>query len=802
MAEVTVRELANSVGVPVERLLAQLGEAGLPNKGADETISDKEKMALLRYLRQSHGASSPKEVTEPRKVTLKRKTVSKLKVTPGKGKKPQTINVEVRKKRTYVKRTPISREKEAMEAEARRKAEEEALKKAEEAARKEAMEKAEKEARAKEEAKAAEEARMAAEKARQKAEEEARKKAAEARAKAKKEEKKAEKPQAVLKGKKKKAKAAAATHGFVKPTAPVVREVAIPETITVGELAQKMAVKASEVIKTLMKLGVMANINQVLDQETAAIVVEEMGHKPKLLKENALEEEALAIQGEGEEIPRPPVVTVMGHVDHGKTSLLDYIRRTKVAAGEAGGITQHIGAYHVETPKGNITFIDTPGHEAFTAMRARGAKATDIVILVVAADDGVKPQTIEAIQHAKAAGVPIVVAVNKIDKPEADPERVRHELASHGVIPEEWGGDTIFVNVSAKTGEGIDKLLEAVLLQAEMMELKARKDVPARGVVLESSLEKGRGPVATILVQEGVLHKGDVILAGQHYGRVRALLDENGRPIEEAGPSTPVVVLGLSGTPQAGDDVVVVPDERKAREIALFRQGKYRELRLAKRHPKLEDVFSKLKEGETKTLNIVLKADTQGSLEALSHALSQLSSEEVKVNIISSGVGGITESDVNLAAASDAIIIGFNVRADAGARKLIQEEGVDVRYYSIIYDVINDVKQAISGMMAPEVKEKIIGLAEVREVFRSPKFGTVAGCIVKEGVVRRNRPIRVLRDNVVIFEGELSSLRRFKEDVNEVRAGMECGIGIKNFNDIRVGDIIEVFERVEVAREL
>ncbi len=777
MADVTVRELAKAVGIPVERLLTQLGEAGLPNKGADETISDQEKMALLRHLRKGVAQGA-----EPKKVTLKRKTVKELKV---KGKKPQTISVEVRKKRTYVKRTPPIQEVAREEAERARREEEARAEEARRKAEEEARRRAEEEARAREEAR-----KKAEEEARRRAEEEARRQA-EAK-------KRAEKKAA--KAKKKKGKAPA-EHGFVKPTAPVVREVPIPESITVAELAQKMAVKATEVIKTLMKLGVMANINQVLDQDTAAIVVEEMGHKPKLLKEGALEE-ALALKGEGEEVPRPPVVTVMGHVDHGKTSLLDYIRRTKVAAREAGGITQHIGAYHVETPKGTITFLDTPGHEAFTAMRARGAKATDIVVLVVAADDGVKPQTVEAIQHAKAAGVPIVVAVNKIDKPDADPERVRHELASHGVVPEEWGGDTMFVNVSAKTGQGIDQLLEAILLQAEIMELKARKDVPARGVVLESSLEKGRGPVATVLVQHGVLKKGDVILAGQHYGRVRALLDEHGKQVQEAGPSMPVVVLGLSGVPQAGDEVVVVEDERKAREIALFRQGKYREIRLAKRHPKLEDVFSRLKEGETKALNIVLKADTQGSVEALTHALTKLSTDEVKVNILSSGVGGITESDVNLAAASDAIVIGFNVRPDAAAKRLIQEEGVDVHYYSVIYDVVDEVKRAISGMMAPEIKEKVIGLAEVRQVFRSPKFGAVAGCLVKEGVVRRNRPIRVLRDNVVIFEGELSSLRRFKEDVSEVRAGMECGIGIKNFNDIREGDLIEVFERVEVAKEV
>jgi translation initiation factor IF-2 len=594
-------------------------------------------------------------------------------------------------------------------------------------------------------------------------------------------------------------------HGFVKPTAPIVREVAIPKTITVGELAQKMAVKAAEVIKGMMQLGVMATINQVIDQETAAIVVQEMGHTPKLLQENALEAElALEQEDTGEAAPRPPVVTVMGHVDHGKTSLLDYIRRSKVAASEAGGITQHIGAYHVETSNGTVTFLDTPGHEAFTAMRARGAQVTDIVVLVVAADDGVKPQTVEAIQHARAAKVPMVVAINKVDKPGADPDRVKQELTAQGVIPEEWGGDTMFVPVSAKTGQGIDDLLDSILTQAEVLELTAPEDVPARGAVLESSLDKGRGPIATVLVQHGILRRGDVLLTGQEYGRVRALLDENGRAVDEAGPSTPVVVVGLTGTPRAGDEAIVVPDERKAREIALFRQGKFREVKLAKQQKaKLEDMFSRMEaEGKGQTLNIALKADVQGSVEALVNALTQLSTEEVKVNVIASGIGGITESDVNLAAASNAILIGFNVRADNAARRLIAEEGVDVHYYSIIYDVIDEVKRAISGMLAPEIREQIIGLAEVREVFRSPKFGTVAGCVVIEGVVRRNRPIRVLRNNVVVFEGELSSLRRFKDDVNEVHAGTECGIGIKNFSDVHPADQIEVFEKVEVARKI
>jgi translation initiation factor IF-2 len=580
--------------------------------------------------------------------------------------------------------------------------------------------------------------------------------------------------------------------------------VAIPETITVSELAQKMAVKATEVIKTMMGMGAMVTINQVIDQDTAVLVVEEMGHTPKVLKENQIEDVVEeAAKSTGAEEPRWPVVTIMGHVDHGKTSLLDYIRRSKVAAGEAGGITQHIGAYVVESAKGRITFLDTPGHAAFTAMRARGAQATDVVILVVAADDGVMPQTVEAIQHARAAGVPIVVAVNKIDKHGADPERVKSELAQKDVIPEDWGGDTQFVNVSAHTGEGIDTLLESVALQAEVLELKAVATGPAKGVVIESSLEKGRGAVATILVQQGKLNAGDALLAGREYGRVRAMFNELGKPLKEAGPSTPVQVLGLSGTPMAGDDVVVLPDERKAREVALHRQGKFRDVKLAKQQAaKLEDVFTQMEEGETNAVQLLIKADVQGSAEALRDAMTRLSNDEVKVKVIASNVGGITESDVNLAAASGAIVIGFNTRADGAARNAIKETGVDVRYYSIIYEAIDDVKQAIVGMLSPEIREQIVGVAEVREVFSSPKFGQVAGCLVTEGVVRRNNPIRVLRDNVVIFEGQLESLRRFKDDVNEVKSGTECGIGVRNYNDVRAGDHIECFERVEIARTL
>lgn len=593
-------------------------------------------------------------------------------------------------------------------------------------------------------------------------------------------------------------------HGFNKPAQPVEREVKIGETITVAELAAKMAVKASEVIKVMMKMGAMATINQVIDQETAAIVCEEMGHKFTLTRENELEETVMADrEGEGALEPRAPVVTVMGHVDHGKTSLLDYIRKAKVAAGEAGGITQHIGAYHVETDRGMITFLDTPGHAAFTSMRARGAKATDIVVLVVAADDGVMPQTKEAIQHAKAAGVPIVVAVNKIDKPDADPDRVRNELSQYGVISEDWGGDTQFVQVSAKTGLGIDDLLESLLVQSELLELTAVREGMARGVVIESRLDKGRGPVASILVQEGTLSQGDIVLCGLEYGRVRAMRDENGHEVKEAGPSIPVEILGLSGVPSAGDEVTVVRDERKAREVALYRQGKFRDVKLARQQKaKLENMFANMTEGDVAELNIVLKADVQGSVEAISESLSRLSTDEVKIRIIGSGVGGITETDATLAAASSAIVIGFNVRAEANARKIIEDENLDLRYYSIIYELLDEVKAAMTGMLAPEFKQQIIGLAQVRDVFRSPKFGAVAGCMVTEGIVKRNAPIRVLRDNVVIYEGELDSLRRFKDDVSEVRNGFECGIGVKNYNDVREGDQIEVFEVVQVERTL
>jgi len=592
---------------------------------------------------------------------------------------------------------------------------------------------------------------------------------------------------------------------FAAPSEPVVREIHVPETITVGDLSHKMSVKAAEVIKALMKLGSMVTINQVLDQETAMIVVEDMGHKAIAAKLD--DPEAYLIEevpgGEADAKSRAPVVTVMGHVDHGKTSLLDYIRRAKVAAGEAGGITQHIGAYHVETPRGMITFLDTPGHEAFTAMRARGAKVTDLVILVVAADDGVMPQTVEAISHAKAAGVPLIVAINKIDKPDSNPDRVKQELVANSVVPEEYGGDSPFVQVSAKTGKGIDDLLEQVLLQAEVLELKAVADAPAKGIVIEARLDKGRGPVATLLVQSGTLKRGDVLLAGSAFGRVRAMLDENGKPIQEAGPSIPVEIQGLSDVPGAGEEVAVLTDERKAREIALFRQGKFREVKLAKKQAaNLENMFDQIGEGEVKMMPLLIKADVQGSQEALVQSLVKLSTTEVKVKVIHSAVGGITESDVNLAVASKAVIIGFNTRADAAARKLAESSGVDIRYYNIIYEAVDEVKAALSGMLTPEKKEAVLGLVEIRQIYKISKVGTVAGCMVTEGLVRRSSRIRLLRDNVVIHDGELDSLKRFKDDVREVKFGFECGLSLKNYNDIREGDQLEAYEVQEVARTL
>ena len=845
MSEITVRQLADTVGIPLENLLGQLNNAGLEKSGADDTLSDEEKIRLLAYLRERHGKRESTEVLGPRRVTLKRKEVKELRQGRLAGGGSKTVNVEVRKQRTYIKRSEVTgmtqeqieaeKARQALEEARRFKEQEEAKRQAEEQARlaeEEARRQAEEARRAEEEA---ERKRLEEKAARQAAEVEAvaepevekpatpetaptpvvepekpEAKKAKKKERVEKEEKRRERPArkrleasdkllAAKARRKKKAKGVAP-----QAVQPQVREVAIPETITVSELAQRMAVKATEVIKQLMQLGQMVTINQVLDQETAAIVVEEMGHKPKLQSADDLEQALLveATKPLTDEKPRPPVVTVMGHVDHGKTSLLDYIRRTKVAAREAGGITQHIGAYRVKTDQGTVTFLDTPGHAAFTAMRARGAQATDIVILVVAADDGVMPQTKEAIEHARAANVPMVVAINKIDKPEADPDRVKTELAALEVVPEEWGGDTQFVPVSAKTGQGIDELLEAILLQSELLELKAPTKGSARGVVLESRLDRGRGPVADILVQAGTLKRGDAVLCGEQYGRIRAMFDENGRQIKEAGPSTPVEILGLSGVPNAGDDLIAVKDEKIAKQIADLRAEKSRSKKLAAQQAaKLDEVFSRMEEGEVVDLNIIIKADVQGSLEALRDSLTKLSTDKVRVSVISGGVGGINEGDVNLATASNAIIVGFNVRADAGARKLAEEKGVELRYYSVIYDVIDDVKKSIKGMLAPEMKERIVGIAEVRQVFRHPKFGQIAGCMVKEGMVRRNLPIRVLRDNVVIFEGQLESLRRFKEDVAEVKAGMECGIGVKNYNDVREGDQIEVFERVEVEAE-
>ena len=850
MADVTVTQFAQVLRVPVERLLSQLDEAGIDVTGAEDTISDDAKLELLTHLRRAHGRKDASAST-PRKITLKRKSQSEIRLSGGQG-RARTVSVEVRRKRTYIKR-------DVLEEQARKKQEELDAKRAAELQRQRAD--AERVAQAEREERdrkaAAEQVRRAAEESRLRAEQEQRelearrlaeteskrRKDEEARRKAEEERRSKEQKQreraAQAKMEMQRARQAAkpssdstlhvapgttarrrkkrprrrpvhlsveSQHAFEKPTAPVVHEVAIGETITVGDLAQRMAVKSSEVIKSLMNMGMMVTINQVIDQDTAVLVVEEMGHTAKPIVETGLEDQLLesVVKASGEAVltSRPPVVTVMGHVDHGKTSLLDYIRRTRVAAGEAGGITQHIGAYSVATDKGRVTFLDTPGHAAFTAMRARGAQMTDIVVLVVAADDGVMPQTEEAVKHARAADVPLVVAVNKIDREDADPDRVRQELSKLEVIPDAWGGDNLFVDVSAVTGAGIEDLLDAILLQAEVLDIQAPDSGPASGVVLESSLERGRGAVATVLVGQGRLKPGDIVLAGQEYGRVRAMFDESGAPIGDAGPSSPAVVVGLSGTPLAGDDMLVVTNERKAREVADMRRTKIRDVKLAQRQAvKLDDVFSQMAEGEMESVQLLIKADVHGSAEAIREALEQVSTSDVKVRITSSGVGAITESDIQLAAASKAIVIAFNVRADASAREALKETGVDVRYYSIIYEAIDDVKAAVSGLQAPEIKEQIVGLAEVRDIFRSPRFGNIAGCLVMDGHVRRNNPIRVLRDNVVIYEGELESLRRFKDDVNEVRAGTECGIGVRNYNDVKVGDQIECYERTEVERK-
>jgi translation initiation factor IF-2 len=844
MADVTVAQFAEVLKVPVEKLLSQLDEAGIEVSSSEDTISDDAKLELLTFLRRSHGQEdAPAGDAAPRRITLKRKSQSELRLSGAQG-RSRTVNVEVRRKRTYIKRDVLEKQaqQEQEELDRQRREEEErveAQKREQERlqAEKEQAARLEEEKRQQEEKQrldAEEEARKAAEQvAAAQAEEKARLEKAEEdararRAKEKEKEKGKAKPErpetrygrkelhvAGDKSGRRKRKAPMrrrpmsvggdSQHGFEKPTAPVVREVEIPESIAVSELAQRMAIKGNEVVKVLFNMGAMVTINQVIDQDTATLVVEELGHVAKPIAAEDVDEKLLAEEQveTGEEVARPPVVTIMGHVDHGKTSLLDYIRRTHVADAEAGGITQHIGAYSVKTDKGRVTFLDTPGHAAFTAMRARGAQATDIVVLVVAADDGVMPQTVEAIEHAKAAGVPLVIAVNKIDRENADADRVRNELAQHEIIPEDWGGEHLFVYVSAKTGEGVDNLLDSILLQAEVMDLKAIEEGPARGLVIESSLEKGRGAVATLLVQSGTLKQGDMIIAGEEYGRIRNMFDETQKSIEAAGPSTPAVVLGLSNTPSAGDDFMVLKNERKAREAAEYRRAKTRETKLAQQQAsKLEDMFSQMKDAQADSIAVIIKSDVHGSAEALRDALEKLSTDEVKVNVLSTGVGGITETDATLAAASNAVIIGFNVRADAAARSTIKESGVDVRYYSIIYEAIDDVKAALSGMLSPEIREQIVGLAEVKDVFSSPKFGDIAGCIVTEGYVKRDNPIRVLRENVVIYEGELESLRRFKDDVKEVRSGTECGIGVKNYSDVRVGDQIECYERIEVARTL
>ena len=888
MAEVSVREFSETVGTPIDRLLAQLSEAGLPHAAEADLLSEHDKERLLSYLRRVHGKEDGGGGRSPRrKITLKRRQVSEISVAPspretrGPGgrmtARKRTVKVDVLRSRTYLRpadestgpTVEVLREQEAAksnlveEARAHRRTLDERLRADNEARaevevrrrreqeRTEARERDLAEERTREEAartahapapdQAAETApeieavpaseppatagatppapETAPKTSRKESprapvrepgrneprkgheERERRKDRGELHVRSDRSGRRRSRPRRQIR----RTVTTQTQHIFERPTGPVVREVSVPETITVGELAHAMSIKAAEVLKTLMNLGSMMTINQTLDQSTAILVVEEMGHVARPINQNALEEEVIAAAQteDGKHLLRAPVVTVMGHVDHGKTSLLDRIRSTEVAAGEAGGITQHIGAYHVETERGTVTFLDTPGHAAFTAMRARGSRVTDIVILVVAADDGVMPQTDEAIQVSKAVDVPIVVAVNKIDREDAQPERVMQELAGKGLVPEAWGGDTIFVNVSALTGKHIDELLEAVLLQAELLEIRAPVEGPARGTIIESRLDRGRGPVATVLVQGGTLRRGDILLAGSEFGKVRGLVDERGREIERAGPSMPVEVLGLSAPPEAGDEAVVVPSERKAREIASLRHTRIREQRIARQQAaKLENVFNQMGKDEARILNVVLKADVQGSAEALSGALLKLSTDEVRVNMVLSGIGGIRETDVNLAIASGAIIIGFNTRADTAARRLIEREGVAIRYFSVIYDVLDMVRSALSGMLAPEVREEIVGLAEVREVFRVRRFGAIAGCLVVEGTVRRSLPIRVLRDEVVIFEGELESLRRFKEDVTEVGSGTECGIGVHRYDDVQAGDKIEVFRRVEMERSV
>ena len=854
MADVTITELASTVGVSVDKLLSQVKEAGLPHTKPDELISNDDKNTLLVFLRRSHGDREA-TVAAPKKITLKRKTIGTLKAasTHGRGK---TVNVEVRKKRTYVKRTVAETSPPEELAE-----QEEVVTATPEVAEapvtevpldeQEALEKAEEETKAAEAG--IEEEEVVADKAapaqdipppetddgrpskaamkrksagRDDADDLVEKKKTHLRNKAK-----AQAPKRQSKtihvnddfvlegddfdemagrgrrsGRKTKAKLSAQQHAFEKPTEFISREVTIGEANLVSDLSNKMSVKSAEIIKILLNMGVMATINQVLDQDTSTLLIEELGHTPVFVSEDAIEEElaeSVAINEGKKEVSRAPVVTVMGHVDHGKTSLLDYIRKASVASHEAGGITQHIGAYHVETEHGMISFLDTPGHAAFTAMRSRGAQATDVIILVVAADDGVKPQTEEAVQHAKAAEVPLVVAINKMDKEGVDPDRVKNELSALEVIPEDWGGDVQFVEVSAITGQGLENLLEAILLQAELLELKAYIDVPGQGMVIESRLDKGRGPVASVLVQNGTLNSGDIVLAGHEYGRVRALVDENAKNVQSAGPAIPVEILGLNGVPDAGDEFVVVSDEKRAREVAEFRRARHKDSLQAKQQTSMiENMFDGIGSDQKKIFNVILKADVRGSLEAISGSLLKLGTEEVDVNIVGAGVGGISENDAHLAATSNAMIAGFNVRADKTAREIIENEGLQMRYYNVIYDVIDDAKQIMSGLLAPEIREEIVGIAEVRDVFNSPKFGQIAGSMVIEGTVYRSKPIRVLRDNVVIYEGELESLRRFKDDAAEVRNGTECGIGVRNYNDVKVGDKIEVYETTEVARSL
>ncbi|MGB2317561.1 MAG: translation initiation factor IF-2 [Litorivicinaceae bacterium] len=826
MSDTTVKQLATLVGITTEQLLSQMAGAGIDKSSSDDVVTDNEKQKLLAHIRSGQARVS----AEPAKVTLRRKSTSTIKAGAG------AVNVEVRKKRTYVHRD--------LTAEAEKQREIDEVKSREvEGVNEHADPQVGELENATEASSSTSEITPAAKEIigevvdpvilepppppkeddgrRHKKEPHMRRDRPseddEPRRSSKPAGKRDDKRGKIvsvedergpkLRGKRKPGKAAEelSSHKFEKPAAPIIREVKISGPVTVAELASQMAVKSGELIKILMKMGVMATINQVLDEDTAVLVVEEMGHKIEVVADDALEQSVLDDYQElkGERVPRAPVVTVMGHVDHGKTSLLDRIRKSRVAAGEAGGITQHIGAYHVNTDNGMITFIDTPGHAAFTSMRARGAQVTDIVILVVAADDGVMPQTEEAVQHARAAGVPMVVAVNKVDKEEADPDRVKTELASREVIPEDWGGDVQFIPVSAHTGQGIDELLEAVLLQAELLELMAVPEGFARGIVIESRLDRGRGPVATMLVQNGLLKVGDAILAGEQVGKVRALVDENGKQIKQAGPSIPVEILGLSGTPDAGDELIVLENERKAREVAEFRSERTRDAEHKRQHAqKLDQMFANMEAGEVSNLNIVLKTDVRGTLEALSAALLKLATDEVRVHIVVQGVGGITESDATLASSAGAIVLGFNVRADAGARQVIERDGIELRYYSVIYDIVDDVKAAMSGLLAPELREEIVGIAEVRDVFNSPKFGQIAGCMVVEGIIYRNKKIRVLRDNVVIYEGELESLRRFKDDVNEVRNGTECGIGVKNYTDVKSGDKIEVFDVREVARKI